>query len=257
CGRAASIGPAAAGRFTPATPGVLTVATYAVPITGFWEGSADAPTGGFEDGLAHALAQRFGLGAVQVVEVPFGRLIAGDVGGADVVLGGLTPTEQRRQVLDFSVPYLASRPAVLVRAGTAVPDVYTAKRLRWAVTAGSTNATALAEQIAPDPPVTANPNLAVSEAQLRAAAVDAMLLDLPDAMVRAAASGGALTVAATLPGDDDIAAAVPRGSPNAAAVDAAIRRFLSDGTLRALADRWLGRDYTSAISAIPLLRTGA
>lgn len=257
CGTAGSIAPSPAGEFTPAAAGTLTVATLAVPTPGFWEGTAAAPDGGVEDGLARAMATRFGLSSVTVVTVPLGRIVAGDLGGADIVLGQLTPTDPRREVLDFSVPYLAATPTVLVRTGTAVPDVYTAKRLRWAATADSTLVTALEEQIDPDTPVTATTGQDASVAMLQAGQVDAVMLDLPVAMVLVARSGGTLSAAAQLPGDDSIAAAVPRGSPNAAAVDTAIRRFTADGTLADLADRWLGSGYAAGTDAVPLLRTGS
>ena len=51
----------AGGTFTPATDGVLTVATN-LPAPGFWDGDdIDHLTGGFEWGIATDLAKRFGL----------------------------------------------------------------------------------------------------------------------------------------------------------------------------------------------------
>ena len=75
CG-VAPTGPAA-GSFSPSEPGVLMVAA-SLPAPGFWEGTAAAPTGGFEHGLALELAERFGLDEVRVVDVPFDRLVTGD-----------------------------------------------------------------------------------------------------------------------------------------------------------------------------------
>jgi len=255
CGAARGIGPTPEGDFVPAAAGTLTVATLAVPTPGFWEGTAAAPSGGFEDELAQELAHRFGLSSVRVVLVPLERMTAGDLGGADLALAQLTPTAQRSAVLGFSVPYLAASPAVLVRTGTAVPDVYTAKGLRWAVTAGSTLADTLDEQVRPDPPVALTPGQDVSVALLEAGNVDAVLLDVPVAMVIAERSRGRLSVVAQLPGDDSLAVAVPAASANQAAVDTAIRRFTSDGTLVRIADRWLGTGYPAAVAQVPLLRT--
>ncbi|WP_252435691.1 ABC transporter substrate-binding protein [Pseudonocardia humida] len=257
CGRPGGLVPVPAGEFTPVAPGTLTVATIAVPTPGFWEDPAATPGGGFEEELAQRLAARFGLDTVRVVEVPLERLAAGDLGGADIALAQLTPTARRAEVLDFSVPYLSARPTALVRSGTGIPDVHTARGLRWAVTAGSTLLAALQEQIRPAAPAIATSGQDASVDMLRAGAVDAVLLDLPVAMVLAARSGGTLASAAQLPGDDSIAAAVPRSSPNAAALDTAIRRFTTDGTLAELADRWLGDDYPEAVADVPLLRTGA
>ncbi len=65
----------ASGNFTPAHPGVLTVATYDIPVPGLWEGTARHPTGGFEYELARHMASRMGLARVSVVIVPFDPLV--------------------------------------------------------------------------------------------------------------------------------------------------------------------------------------
>src|SRR4029453_8585833 len=71
----------AGGTFTPATDGVLTVATN-LPAPGFWDGDdVDHLTGGFEWGIATDLAKRFDLD-VKFVDVPFQQLAAGDLGDA-------------------------------------------------------------------------------------------------------------------------------------------------------------------------------
>ena len=137
CGTAAP-SDGAAGAFRPATPGVLTVATAEIPVPGFWEGPAAAPDGGVEHGLARALADRFALPTVRVVQVPFDRLAGGDLGGADLALSQLTRTEARAERLDFSVRYLPATPSALVRAGTTVADLNAAQPLRWAVHQGTT-----------------------------------------------------------------------------------------------------------------------
>src|SRR5205814_7474371 len=49
----------AAGTFTPRTAHVLTVAMSGYPTAGFWEGTPQHPTGGFEYELARAMAHRF------------------------------------------------------------------------------------------------------------------------------------------------------------------------------------------------------
>src|SRR5262245_29806160 len=94
---------AAGAAFRPAAPGVLTVATAFLPAPGFWEGSP--PTRGFEAGLAAALAHRLGLRRVKVVQVPFAEIVGGNLGGADLALSQLTPTQEREKNVDFTTPY--------------------------------------------------------------------------------------------------------------------------------------------------------
>jgi polar amino acid transport system substrate-binding protein len=257
CGGGGLRGPASGGDFEAATDGRLTVATADLPVAGFWTGTADAPSGGFEWGLAHALARRFGLDRVDVVEVDFQDLVAGDLGGADLALAQLTPTAARGEHLDFSASYLPAPPGVLVRPGTEVPDVHAAKRLTWVVQRSTTLAGALDDQVRPQQaPTLVEDQQGVIDAVL-AGRAEAGLLDLPTALATADASGGRLDVAAQLPGDEVLAAALPEGSRNLQAVDSALRALRADGTLDDLAGEWLGAETTAGDPDVHLVRTGA
>jgi polar amino acid transport system substrate-binding protein len=244
-----------AGDFTSVRPGVLTVATSTVPTAGFWEGSARRPTGGFEYELARELAARFGLAAVRIEIVHFHRMVAGHLDGADLGLSLLTPTAERERSLDFSTPYLDSPPTVLVRAGTEVPDLATARELRWGVIRATTFVERIDDQIAPETtPRVFDGQREVLKA-LEAGGVDATLFDLPLAVSLANHSGGRLEAVAQLPKPEEIAVALPRGSDDVEAVDSAIRALIADGTIHDLLDRWVGPQAADAEHALPLLRT--
>ena len=254
CGGGGTSG--ASGSFTPATPHTLVVATDELPTPGFWEGTIAHPTGGFELGLARALAARFGLASVHVVDVPFRRIVAGDLGGADLALAQVTPTGARARHLAFSSSYLASPPGVLVRAGTEVPDLATAQGLHWAVERATTLADDLPSQIDPHTHTLVTDTQAAAIGALRDHAVDAVLLDLPTALATAHQSAGRLAVAAQLPSDAVLAAALPHGSGNVEAVDSELRALTADGTIHALAQRWLATDVQeTGAASVPLLRT--
>src|ERR1700733_8913738 len=113
----ANAGTGAAGTFTPRVKGTLTVATAQIPDPGFWYGTFAHPTGGFEYGLAQALAERFDLKRIRVVEVPFHELVRGHLGGADLALSDITITDERAEHLDFSTSYLEAPPAIGVHPG--------------------------------------------------------------------------------------------------------------------------------------------
>jgi ABC-type amino acid transport substrate-binding protein len=246
---------ASAGKFTPAQPGVLTVATSVVPSAGFWEGTAQHPSGGFEYELARELATRFGLHRVQVKIVHFHRIVRGHLGGADVGIDLITPTPEREEVLEFSEPYLKSAPTVLVRAGTEVPDLATAQELRWGAIQSTTFVETIEDAIVPETePVDYDGQQEVLAA-LEAGKIDATLLDLPLAVATAEQSHGKLEAAAQLPDKEALAVAMPKDSPNRQAVDSAIRAFTADGTIEDLLEEWVGAEAAEAESAIPLLHT--
>jgi polar amino acid transport system substrate-binding protein len=245
----------AAGTFHPATPGVLTVVTADVPSAGFWDGAPDHLSGGFEYELAKLLAGRFGLHTVRVKVERFNRIVAGQLDGADLGLDLITPTPARARHLSFSSPYLDAAPTVVVRAGTAVPDLATAQTLRWGAVRGTTFVGIIPMLIGPDDPVETFADTAAVVGALEAGRIDALLLDLPFAVATADHSGGRLRVAAQLPDSETIAAALPKGSDNQQAVDSAIRAFTADGTIDKLLGRWVGAAAANAEKSIPLLHT--
>jgi polar amino acid transport system substrate-binding protein len=198
-----------AGTFTPMQPGVLTVATSAVPSAGFWEGTAAHPTGGFEYELAKEMAKRFGLDRVKIRIVHFHRLVRGHLGGADLGVDLITPTSEREEALEFSQPYLKTAPTVLVRAGTEVPDLKTAQELRWGAIQSTTFVEAIEDSIVPErEPVLYDGQQEVLAA-LRSGAIEATLLDLPLAVATAERSGGALEAVAQLPDKEALSVALP------------------------------------------------
>ena len=201
CGDAT--GSKAAGSFTPRTPGVLTVATEQVPAAGFWEGTPQHLTGGFAYELAKHLATRFGLDRVRVRVIPFDRIVAGKLGGADLAMSLITPTEEREQVLDFSAPYLDAAPTILVRSGTDVPDLKTARELRWGAQRATTLVSTTQDAIDPETPRRIYEDQDALLSALRGGRIEAALFDLPAAVAFAKQSGGRLAVAAQLPGVGD------------------------------------------------------
>ena len=250
-----STGSKAAGTFTPRTSGVLTVATEQVPSPGFWEGTPGHVTGGFSYELARHLATRFGLARVRVRVVPFDRIVAGELGDADLAMSLITPTEERDQVLDFSAPYLDAAHTILVRSGIDVPDLKAARELQWGAQKATTLVSVTQDAIDPDAPIRIYADQDALLAALRAGHIEAALFDLPAAVAFARASGGRLSVAAQLPQSETIAAALPQGSDNLEAVDSAMRALTSDGTVKDLLERWIGPEAADPEQNVPLLHT--
>jgi polar amino acid transport system substrate-binding protein len=165
--------------FEALTAGTLTVATSEVPAAGFWEGrDADRVTGGFEDDLARALADELGLDRVAVVTRPFDDLVDGSATGFDVALAQISITRERSRRLDLSQPYLTTPVAVVGRAGAdEVPDLATARELRWGVAEATTEADLVADLIRPDDDPRTYPDAGDALAAVRAGEVDVAAVD--------------------------------------------------------------------------------
>jgi polar amino acid transport system substrate-binding protein len=222
-----------AGDFQPATRGILLVATD-LPAPGFWNGSSiDTVDGGFEYRLAQELAKRFKL-ELRLVDVPFDRIVAGDLGGADIALSQVTFTGARLERLALSIPYLPANTGVLVRRGDGFRDLAAARGREWTVQAATTQQEFLASTVRPTREPLAVGSVEEMLAALERGDADAALLDLPTALTIAAQSGGALEVPAQFVTGQQFVAALPRGSRNLEAVDSALRNLTAAGTLRDL-----------------------
>ena len=192
-----------------------------------------------------------------MIIVPFARLVAGDLGGADLALSDITITAARSRYVGFSQSYLDAPPSILVRPGTEVADVKSARALRFAVQTGTTLETALEEAIRPYHPPLILDHQREGLHALREHRVAAVMLDLPVALAYAREAPHAYAVAAQLPSEDVLGAALPKGSENLEAVNSAIRAFTSDGTIERLGHEWLHASVQEGqAEAVPVLRTG-
>jgi polar amino acid transport system substrate-binding protein len=242
--------------FVPRTEGVLVVAT-ALPAPGFWEGDDPATVdGGYEWDLASRLAERLGL-ELEIIDVPFARLVAGDLDGADLAMAQISVTSARAEVVDFSQSYYTTDAGVLAPAGGTIPDLKTARESTWVVVDGSTEADLVASDIRPAAELVVVADETEAAAALLAGRADAALVDLPTALVLAQ-DDDRLSVIARVVTADRYAVAMPSTGPDRArnrqVVDAALRAFRSDGTLADLADRWLAPRFAADPADIPVIR---
>jgi polar amino acid transport system substrate-binding protein len=239
----------AAANFTPVTDDTLTVVT-SLPAPGFWNGDDPAAiTGGYEYDIALALQERLGLGDLEIVNVSFDQLVAGQVGDFDVALSQVTITDERKQVVDFTEPYFESDQGVLVMAGTEVATVEDAKALQWGVQSGTTGLDYVNDVLQPDQEAQAFQDLAAGFAALEAGQLDAFMMDTAIVLAQAAESGGTEEVAAQFKTGEEYGGIMPKGSANADAINAILTELKDDGSLGKFAEEWLGGDP----SAIPVL----
>ena len=70
--------------------------------------------------MAANIAHRAGLDKLEVVNVAWDALVAGQTKDFDLALSQISITDERKKVVDFSVPYFSSDIGVLVKKGTKV-----------------------------------------------------------------------------------------------------------------------------------------
>src|SRR3954470_7409045 len=235
---------------TPATrvPGVLTVGIE-LGNPGFAEGTVAHPTG-FSVDMGRALARRLGL-RERYTAYPFGRLFVPGAKPYDIAFEFVTILPSRKRLVDFSIPYYASRQAVLVSRGTPTPT--SLAELRKLQLCGKEVTTGLAfieNVLRPDSLVLEYPTAGAALRALSTGICDAFVFDLP-ALV--AAKRAHPTRYGDLAGQfgptERYGVVLPKGSKLTPAVDGALRSLVRSGTTRRLA-----KIYFGSPSTVPVLR---
>jgi len=246
---AVAAGPASSRKPLPTqVNGVLTIAIE-LGNPGFAEGTLAHPSG-FDADVARALARQLGLRA-RFVAYPFGRLFLPGPKPYDVALQFATILDSRKRLVDFSVPYYASRQGALVSPGTPTPTTLAA--LRKLQVCGKEVTTGLAfiyADLRPDALVLEYPTTRDALRALSLGICDAFVFDLPALMVEKQKHPDRYGALAGRFGSTEYYGVVlPKGSKLRPAVNTALRALARAGTVRRLAVANFG-----SFSSVPVLR---
>ena len=233
-------------ELTTLTEGVLTMATNAQfpPYEMVADGDGVDGTGfeGIDVELAAALADKLGL-ELQIDDMDFdAALTAVQQGKCDVVLGGLTYTEDRDKVMDFSTPYSQGVQVIIVKDGS---DIASADDLANAGMIGTQRGTTgfiYCSDDYGDDHVAAYDNGAAAVQALLNGQVDAVVIDQAPAESYVAANDG-LKIVETPYVTEDYCVAMGEG--NTAMQDAinnALAELTADGTVQQILDKYINAD---------------
>jgi len=254
CGGSDKAAPTGAGGLKVVNADVLTVGTN-LPAPGFWNGDdPSSVNGGYEYGIARDLARRLGLTkGVKVENVSFDALVAGQAKGFDLALSQVTITDERKQVVDFTVPYFASDQGVLVNKGTKVGDLAAARALQWGVQQSTTGQTFVDTVIKPAKETRVYGETTQAFTALQAKQVDAVLLDTAIVLGQAAQPGSPFEVVGQFRSGESYGGVVAKGSANLAKFDEALTAMRTDGTLDRLGAQFLQPQFGADPTKVPVI----
>ncbi|HVJ43748.1 MAG TPA: ABC transporter substrate-binding protein [Dongiaceae bacterium] len=238
--------------FTPAQAGQLTVEVN-LPAPGWWNG--DTPEqikDGYEYCMAANIAYRAGLDNVKVVNVAWDALVAGQTKDFDFALSEISITDERKKVVDFSVPYFNSDIGILVKKGTSV-DGESIKKMRVGVQQATTGADFVSNKLKPAE-VKVFPDTTGMFTALMAGQVDAAMTDTAIVLGQASQASGALEVVGQYSTGETYGALYPKGSANAATIDKIIDALIKDGTLQQLSAKYLAAAWGADPTKIPYFK---
>lgn len=229
------------------TEGKLTIGT-GVPAYEPWVVGDKPESGeGYEAAVAYAVAAELGFAAEDVIWVrtTFDEAIAPGPKNFDFNLQQYSITDERKASIDFSTPYYETAQTVITIAGSAAANATSIADLKGLVigaATGTTSFAAIESVIAPTGGAKAFNSNDDAKAALASGQIDALVVDLPTALYLTAVElegGKIIGQLAGATSGDSFGLVLDKGSKLTAAVTAAVDTLRENGTLAALAEKWL------------------
>ncbi|MEE0241997.1 MAG: ABC transporter substrate-binding protein [Faecalibacterium prausnitzii] len=225
-----------AAELTTVEAGKLTMATNAAFPP--YEMTTDAGEfEGIDVDTAKAIAEKLGL-ELQIDDMDFdAALLSVQQGKADIVMAGVTVTDERKAVMDFSDSYATGIQSIIVPndSDIASPDDLAGKKI--GTQRGTTGYIYCSDDFGDENVVAYDDGLTAVQA-LNNGQVDAVVIDNAPAQEFVAANPG-LKVLDTSYAEEDYAIGVAKGSALEDAVNKALEELKADGTLQAIVDKYI------------------
>ena len=226
----------AAAELTTVEAGKLTMATNATfPPYEMTTDSGELE--GIDVDTAKAIAEKLGL-ELQIDDMDFdAALLSVQQGKADIVMAGVTVTDERKAVMDFSDSYATGIQSIIVPndSDIASPDDLAGKKI--GTQRGTTGYIYCSDDFGEDSVVAYDSGLTAVQA-LNNGQVDAVVIDNAPATEYVAANPG-LKVLDTSYAEEDYAIGMAKGSALEDAVNKALEELKADGTLQAIVDKYI------------------
>ena len=226
----------AAAELTTVEAGKLTMATNATfPPYEMTTDSGELE--GIDVDTAKAIAEKLGL-ELQIDDMDFdAALLSVQQGKADIVMAGVTVTDERKAVMDFSDSYATGIQSIIVPEGSDItsPDDLAGKKI--GTQRGTTGYIYCSDDFGEDSVVAYDNGLTAVQA-LNNGQVDAVVIDNAPATEYVAANPG-LKVLDTSYAEEDYAIGMAKGSALEDAINKALEELKADGTLQAIVDKYI------------------
>jgi polar amino acid transport system substrate-binding protein len=227
------------------TPGQITVGSD----TSFppFESLNGANAEGFDVDLVAAIAKAEGLTSVFKTET-FDTLIPTLKAGGkfDLIASAMTITDERKQEIDFSDPYIDSNQSLAVKKGSPIKTLADLKGKKVGVQSGTTGE-ALAKEKAAGATLVPFKTATDAFAALQAGNVDGVVNDLPVTafLVKDAARG--LVIAEEIPTGEQYGYGISKDNPGLLkAVNDGLKKVKESGEYDTIYKKWFGTAPTSS-----------
>lgn len=196
---------------------------------------------GFDPAVGAEIAKRMGL-EVEIVTTAWDGIIGGLLANKyDAIVGSMTITAERDEVVDFVGPYYSDKRAIFTKKGSDIKSLADLEGKKVGLTLGETH-----EDWAREKGYNINTYKGLPELllELENGRVDAIVNDSIAAILAMTAKGQEFAMFDD-PGTEPFGAgiAIREGNPElAAAMQKALDEMMADGTYLELAEKWIGAD---------------
>ena len=162
-----------------------------------------------------------------------------EAGEFDVLADGVTVTDERKKIVEFSMPYVTIGQVLLVRADeTLSVDAMKADETKLVGTQIGTTNEIVAKKNFPEARVKSFEDFGAAVLALLGNDIDGVVIDNVSASGFMSQNEGKMKVSGALTSDEQLAFVFPPKSELRAAFDAALAAMQADGTLEALNLKW-------------------
>lgn len=168
----------------------------------------------------------------------------------DCIWNGFTVTEERKEKILFSEPYLKNRQVVIVRNDGEINTIASLSGKKVGVQAGSSGEYAFEQtEVYPTVSIVAFKDFLTAITDLKIGGVDAVVIDeiVADSQIKKASAANQLKILRSEPiASEDYAIGFRKGEQKLVdAVQQKINEMKKDGTLKKISEKWFGTDLTN------------
>ena len=196
---------------------------------------------GFDVDIGNEIAKRLGVKGV-AVSTAWDGIIAGLLSNKfDTIVGSMTITPERQQVIDFVGPYYRAGRAIFVAEGSTIKSLDDLQGRTIGAVLGETHEKWASEQ--PGWTVRTYKGLPELFLELEAGRIQAFVTDDVPVLVAIKDNGAAIQQLDIGGAKDDIGIGIRKNNPDLyAAMQQALADMQTDGTYEAISMKWLGAD---------------
>ena len=226
-----------AAELTTVTAGKLTMSTNAA-FPPYEMTADDGSFEGIDIDVAAAIADKLGL-ELQIDDMDFdAALLATQNGKSDMVMAGVTVTDERQKVMDFSDTYAEGIQSIIVPEDSDIASVDDLAGKTIGTQRGTTGYIYCTDDFGEDSVVAYDNGLTAVQA-LNNGQVDAVVIDNAPAKEFVAANTG-LKILDTAYAQEDYAIGVAKGNTALLnAINGALEELQADGTLQSIVDKYI------------------